>query len=579
MRLSFQPSKSFQVYLCLTFLAALFVGLFLLIPESTEAQRKGAASNRLFTRTESHEEGLENYDIRMDKKSFTTLSSFRVSQGVAALEVADIKESMAIAEESFQARYPGAEIERKPTGLGPEVIGMSALSADGTLTAPSKGGRAEILKGFLRRNDDLVGVSSAEIAELETAADYSTLEGRIGYAILTQSIDGVPVFQGEVKAGFTKNGEIIRIINNLAPGLGGFAADSDFGSPEIAVSYAYGHINRKAPRSGLEQNSAASTENKLVFGEGDAATTAEKFYFPTEPGVVVAAWRILIWQPTNAYYVVVDAKTGTLLWRKNITEDQTQAATYSVYRNANAMIDVADSPFPMTPGPNSPDGSQAAGISRTILSRIGNEGVYSFNQLGFIPDGVFKTDGNYVQAGLDRDGVNGVDLNSEAFSETRNFVFSYNPWDPNTNSGDLPLPEVQTYPGTAFQQGTVTHMFWVTNWVMSELYRLGFNEQARNFQGDNFGRGGTANDRLSAEGQDSSGTNNANFSTPSDGGRPRMQMYNWGKVGPTSMPMRCSAKRQIRSTRSTPPAATTHSDSEALSSTTTITESDAFQRR
>ncbi|TNY02812.1 metalloprotease, partial [Escherichia coli] len=70
-------------------------------------------------------------------------------------------------------------------------------------------------------------------------------------------------------------------------------------------------------------------------------------------------------------------------------------------------------------------------------------------------------------------------------------------------------------------------MFYVMNRYHDELYRLGFTEQAFNFQNDNFGRGGVAADRVSAEGQDSSGTNNANFNTPVDGGRGRMQMYIW----------------------------------------------------
>jgi subtilisin-like proprotein convertase family protein len=47
----------------------------------------------------------------------------------------------------------------------------------------------------------------------------------------------------------------------------------------------------------------------------------------------------------------------------------------------------------------------------------------------------------------------------------------------------------------------------------------------------NFSGQGIGNDRISAEGQDSSGTNNANFSTPADGGRGVMQMYLW--TGPT----------------------------------------------
>src|SRR5262249_25678744 len=57
------------------------------------------------------------------------------------------------------------------------------------------------------------------------------------------------------------------------------------------------------------------------------------------------------------------------------------------------------------------------------------------------------------------------------------------------------------------------------------LYLLGFTEAAGNFQNDNFGRGGVEGDRVRAEAQDFSGLNNANFSTPTDGGRRRMQMY------------------------------------------------------
>src|SRR4030095_16395720 len=45
------------------------------------------------------------------------------------------------------------------------------------------------------------------------------------------------------------------------------------------------------------------------------------------------------------------------------------------------------------------------------------------------------------------------------------------------------------------------------------------------FQTNNFGRGGTGNDSVRAEAQDGSGTNNANFATPPDGQRPRMQQF------------------------------------------------------
>ena len=50
-------------------------------------------------------------------------------------------------------------------------------------------------------------------------------------------------------------------------------------------------------------------------------------------------------------------------------------------------------------------------------------------------------------------------------------------------------------------------------------------------EGTNFGRGGLGNDAVQADAQDGVGTDNANFSTPSDGSPGRMQMYLFS--GPT----------------------------------------------
>jgi hypothetical protein len=325
---------------------------------------------------------------------------------------------------------------------------------------------------------------------------------------------------------------MFRVVNNLAPGLEYASLSTDFGDPLDAVASAAKFTGAELPENNVTLNRTASEKDKAVFGTGDSATTAEKMYFPTEPGVAVPAWRVLIWQPASAYYVIVDAKTGTMLWRKNITEDQSQPATYSVYANPNAMINVAQSPFPFSLGPIAPNGSQGTAIPRSTVSRIGNEAPYTFNQLGWIADGGTRTDGNAVQAGLDRDGTDGVDPSSEATSSTRDFTFDYTPLDPNTNMGEAPVPTAaQVYPGTAFQQGAVTQLFYIANWYHDETYRLGFTEAAGNFQNVNFTGQGLAADRLRAEGQDSGNVNNANFSTPGDGTRPRLQMYIWN--GPT----------------------------------------------
>ncbi len=486
----------------------------------------------LSQKTESHEEGLENYDIRADKSAVEKIAGFRQAQGKGADLVADIRSEFVSGESVLRSKVPTLKVEYNLDIRTPEVIAPDVKQGRAFLTGNSGAKRPDILRNFVKENNSLIGVSDGQADSLKVTADYTNPDGNLSFAHLEQFINDVPVFRGEVKAGFTKSGEMIRVINNLAPGLDYGSLSNDFRSSLDAVRAAAGYINLDSGKLDLRQNDAASDNLKTTFGTGDSATTAEKMYFPTEPGVAVPAWRVLIWQPVNAYYIIVDAETGTMLWRKNITEDQTTSATYNVYANPNAMINVADNPFPMTPGPISPNGTQGAAISRTNITRIGNEAPYTFNNNGWITDGGDRTDGNAVQAGLDRDGVDGVDLNSEAINAGRSFIYTYNPLNPNNNTGEAPVAVPQTYPGSAFQQGTVTQLFYITNWFHDELYRLGFTEQARNYQHDNFGRGGLGNDRVRAEGQDSSGTNNANFSSGADGVRGRMQMYIWTAPNP-----------------------------------------------
>ena len=228
-------------------------------------------------------------------------------------------------------------------------------------------------------------------------------------------------------------------------------------------------------------------------------------YFPLHQGVARLAWATEIWGDPDVFLTVQDAEDGTVLFRKNLTNFQTQSATYNVYSS--------DSPAPSSPTPALPGANfQAPFVSRTDVTLIGNEAPNTFNSLGWMTDGANHTDGNNVEAGVDLGAPNGVD--APVVGASRVFNFAYN-------------PETDAPTTAAYRNGDVTNMFYWMNRYHDLTYLLGFNEQARNFQDNNFGRGGVGADRVSAEGQDSSGTDNANFATPPDGGRGRMQMYVW----------------------------------------------------
>src|SRR6185369_3781353 len=87
------------------------------------------------------------------------------------------------------------------------------------------------------------------------------------------------------------------------------------------------------------------------------------------------------------------------------------------------------------------------------------------------------------------------------------------------------FPYSATQDASGFKAAAVANAFFLVNDYHDRTYALGFTEAARNFQTNNFGKGGAQNDPVNVDAQDGSGTNNANFSTPPDGSRPRMQMF------------------------------------------------------
>lgn len=518
--------------LCLIAAAAVIPSRYV-SPADGKQRKKG-----LFDRTVSKDPNLPNYDIRTDKRSSRKLASLRQRAGISAVRTADVRDSFVAGEARLKSRVPSLKIEYNRGLQIPEVIAPDVKQGVAFLSNRTGGQRSAALKDFIREYSDLFGLSYEQINGLEVFSDYANPNGGLSFVELNQKINDIPVFGGELKAGFTRSGRLVRVINNLAPGLDYSSLSVDFGNETEIVRSALRYINRDPDALGLVRDTSGMAQAKNAYKGADVEAIADKIYFPTEPGMAVPAWRVLIFQPVNAFYLVVDAESGTLLWRKNITNDQTQSATYNVWANPNAMVNVADSPFPMSPGTSSPNGMQPGPLARTTITRIGNEAPYTFNNNGWIADGVIFTVGNAVSAGLDRDAQNGIDPTGFAEGTSRVFDFPINPGiptNPAQNGGDSPLPSGKTPdqceatgmapPLTDFQKASVTQLFYIANWFHDETYRLGFTEAARNFQVDNFGRGGAGGDSVMAEGQDCGGTNNANFATPPDGFPGRMQMF------------------------------------------------------
>ncbi len=475
-----------------------------------------------------------NYDIRDDLSysAQTYRSSARTAIGKTPADFYAIRTAIERGAARLSTSVRNTKIEFSRLYHSPEVISFDAWAASSdSLSAPSDGLRTETLRRFISQHNDLFGIDLNQTKALVSGHEYSNPDGALSFASLEQEINGIPVFQGEVKAGFTNDGRLIRVINGIVPGLKSGSISADFGQPIDAVRSAAGHIGHSLRPHDTDQDEKRSSSRKAIFGSGDWATTAEQFYFPMESGVAVPAWRVLFWLPETAYYVIVDAANGTMIWRKDLSEDQSLTATFNVYGNATSPLRTADSPTPFSPGCTDPNLCPSPPVvQRSNFTLVGNEAPNQFNDIGWIPDTGLPvrmppnpniTDGNNVEAGLDRDGTQGVDPTGHAVGDPfRVFSYVYNPAPGDPPPGDPPS-------GAAYRNGVITHGFYAINRWHDELYKLGFNEQAGNFQHFNFGRGGSESDRVSLEIQDSSGSNSANHAVPADGGRSRLQSFLW----------------------------------------------------
>lgn len=462
-----------------------------------------------------------NFDIR-DFKTDPRLAdnagiaAYMETLGAMPAAAADALAGSRDAVASLQAELPGVRVQDDaPGGLGVvSAMPGTPMLAEGTDS------RVATLRGFLRGHAAAYGLMDGQADEFVVVADAMNPAGNMAWVELEQRLNGIPVFQGYLRGAFTAKGDLARTNGRLATGVAAAALDA---APSIsaaqAIALAAANVGLPASEQSLVAQGTVNGHQVFARGAMAAAPEAWLVYFPIAHGVARLAWATQVFGDPLSFMTVVDAETGTLLFRKGLTEFQTQAATYNVY--------TSDSPAPSSPSPALPGANYTAPlVPRTSITVIGNEAPNTFNNLGWITDGANGgnglTDGNNVEAGVDLVAPDGVDATVPGAA--RVFNFAYNPGPGSPAPGDAP-----TLP--AYRNGEVTNMFYWVNRYHDDTYRLGFTEQFRNFQNDNFGRGGVAADRVSAETQDSSGTNNANFSTPADGGRGRMQMYVWS--GPT----------------------------------------------
>ena len=413
--------------------------------------------------------------------------------------------------EALRKEVPGSQMDIDPITRSPSLI--QATGRFLTPANPSLKPQA-IVGAFIDQRPLLFGHRSDLLSKARVTREDVSKNTGMTTLVLNQEVNDIPLFKTILKANITKNGELITLSDHFVP-----APKPNLAAPKItaaqAIAFAAKSVDDVIPSTRITPTfDAQGVEQRQQFtAPGLTDTTAQLTYLPMNEKDVRLSWDVTTFSLANKqmFRTVVDADTGSLLYRTSLTNDISNAS-FRVFADATTKTPL-DSPTPMSPGLSAPATTQPAEAARTLITLQALDTTASPN--GWIDDGNQETQGNNVDAHTDTDSNNAADLPRPNGGASRVFDFGL----------DL------TQSPTSYRDAAVTQLFYLNNWIHDRYYQLGFTETAGNFQTNNFGRGGVGNDAVQADAQDGSGTNNANFSTPTDGSPGRMQMFVWS--GPT----------------------------------------------
>lgn len=384
---------------------------------------------------------------------------------------------------------------------------------------------------YLEQYAYLYGLGSGALVSAYPAMVHDTGRGGI-IVVFRQKAAGIDVHQIAAKVLMTRNHELIAITGNLHPHAGPTMTRSAkfVQSESVAIARAFNDfyatkvpatafIDTRKPEHGYAFYSMEDTAETIAKNIGLARPArVKKVYYPM-PNALVPAYYIEIagakkTSTTSVLYsYVIAADDGRMLQRLSLTQDA--AFSYRVWANPTNYTPDDGPQADYTPHPTGmPDGSSPA-FSLPVLVTVDGFNKNPMNTFDpWLAAGATQTLGNNVNAYVDRnspDGFGGQDFRA---TTTMAGVF-----DRTYDTAQSPTVN-QTQ-----QQASITQLFYDNNYYHDYWYDSGFDEAAGNAQTNNFGRGGMGNDPIKAEGQDFSGTDNANMQTPADGSSPIMQMY------------------------------------------------------
>ncbi len=431
----------------------------------------------------------------------------------------------------------------------------------GSLVTYSQSNR-QLIQSYLEENKKQLNLTNQDISDWIIESEVEGSGTKITSCHFTQRYSGLEIYNAQSNA-WIKEGKVLKVENRFIERI---SDKVNVTKPSITILQAISRVYSSLQIDNPSAFSIIETENnnskfKLSDGLQEDPINAKLVYQLTDKNDLRLAWAFQFYAPKSSslWDLRIDAVTGVILEKKDLNLTCTfgekdlnkvsNKSSFSFVKSAfqsrqASLLDVIPGSYRVIPyNYESPNHSPFQLITIDGDALASPNGWHNANAIGGTNAALnfTFTRGNNVLAQEDANGDNGNGIRAEG---TAALLF------------DFPYGG-QTLQPTTYTSAATTNLFYTVNEIHDIWYQYGFNEASGNFQQNNYGRGGTVSatgDYVLADAQDGysqavATLNNANFATPNDGARPRVQMFLWDTGAPATDFITINSPSSIAGTR------------------------------
>ena len=379
-------------------------------------------------------------------------------------------------------------------------------------------------------------LTQEDVSDMAVSDMYQSKHNGVTHIYFRQRYQGIALQNAILNLNINEHGEVFHVGKRFYPNLSNAVTTTSATlTPDQALQKVLSDLNISAeiPRPNHENNTHIYTYDKEGISKFDVNVELTYMNIDSE---IFLVWNLII-DPvgkTELWDYSIDAYSGLIIEKRDmVIRCKFENDAFHNHNECGGAALLMKKPEPSVQEALTQSNASAAAGSYRVFEIPTESPIHGPHVLVTDPE-------NTTASPFGWHDING-DPDPEYTITRGNNVHAYEDTDGDgASSGNEPdggmslvfdFPYISDGEAEDNMDAGAVNLFYMNNIMHDFTYLYGFNEEAGNFQRNNYGNGGQGNDEVIAHSQSGQGTNNATFGTPPDGGNGTMRMFRWDNPG------------------------------------------------